>query len=276
MSDKLNYYLNAWDLSDPKPLAQTVTSNLYTVTSEGTTVVLKLLTPVGTEEKMGAVALRYFDGHGAIRLLREDDQAHLLEYVEGEDLIPLVQRGDDEKATEIIADVLNKLHTVSSAPLPGELTPLRRWFRELFKKADDDKRNGLETIYVRAAPVAEALLSNPRDVRVLHGDIHHENIRHHPQRGWLAFDPKGLIGERTYDAANTLCNPVNMPELAEDEARLLKNAGILAQRLGIELSRILAFLFAYACLSASWTLSDGHDPAHTIRIAELVEPHVHV
>lgn len=274
MSEHLKHYLNTWDLDDPQLLAETATSQVYTVTAGEARVVLKLLTPIGQEEQKGAVALRHFNGHGAVRLLRADDQAHLLEYAEGENLIPLVERGDDEQATVIIADVLNQLHSVPAEWLPAGLTPLRRWFRVLFKKAEEDRRNAVPSIFVRAAPIAEALLANPQDVRVLHGDIHHENIRHHSQRGWLAFDPKGLIGERTFDAANTLCNPMNMPTLVENETRLLKIAGILAHHLGIDLARLLTFAFVYTCLSASWLLFDQQDASHTLRIAEILEPHV--
>jgi streptomycin 6-kinase len=50
------------------------------------------------------------------------------------------------------------------------------------------------------------MLADPREVRVLHGDIHHRNIRM-SGRGWLSLDPKGLVGERTYDCASSLCNP---------------------------------------------------------------------
>ena len=79
MPAKLNYYLQTWQLSDPLPLAETPTSRIFTVTQGETRVVLKLLTPVGVaDEKNGAVALRYWDGRGAVRLLREDGQAHLL------------------------------------------------------------------------------------------------------------------------------------------------------------------------------------------------------
>lgn len=73
--------------------------------------------------------------------------------------------------------------------------------------------------------IAEQLLSDHQKTRVLHGDIHHYNIKNSPRR-WLAFDPKGVIGERTYDCANALCNPV-MPELVHNETRLLNNAGFL-------------------------------------------------
>jgi streptomycin 6-kinase len=275
MTEQLIRYLQMWDLSDPRPLAQTPTSHVYTVIYRETRVVLKLLTPIGVQdERNGAIALRCFAGRGAVRLLREDEQAHLLEYADGQDLVGMVSSGEDDKATAIIADVLNRLHSASEDSLPDGLTPLRTWFRALFKRAEIEKRSDLDSLYIRAAAIADTLLADPYDVRVLHGDIHHENIRHHTQRGWLAFDPKGLVGERTFDAANTLCNPGQMPDFVENEGRILRRAEILSQALDIDLSRTLAFLFAYVCLSASWYLEDGQYPRHELRIAEIVEPHI--
>jgi streptomycin 6-kinase len=87
---------------------------------------------------------------------------------------------------------------------------------------------------------------------VLHGDIQHHNIRLHPVRGWLAYDPKGLYGERLYDAANTLCNPATARDRVLSEARLLQVSQVLADKMGAPVGRLRAFVFAYACLSASW------------------------
>ncbi len=274
MSTKLDEYLKKWDLSDPQPLATTASSHVYTVTFEGTRVVLKLITEYGFEEREGAIALCYFDGHGAVRLLRDDEHAHLVEYVAGDDLVSMVRNGEDDEATAIIGDVLNQLHQPNSKPLPDNLTGLKRWFRSLFLKAKADQSDGVDSVYVRAAALAETLLDNPRDVRVLHGDIHHENVRYHAERGWLAFDPKGLVGERTYDAANTVCNPMNMAELVENEERILRTSGILAEKMGIAHSRVLAFVYIYACLSATWIESDGNVPSHELNIAGLVERHI--
>ncbi|MBC8170798.1 MAG: phosphotransferase, partial [Anaerolineae bacterium] len=262
MSNNLNHYLKLWDLADPEPLAQTGTSNLYTVTYQTERVVLKLLTPAGDEEKHGAAALHHWNGQGAVRLFRFDDQAHLLEYASGDDLTGLVKSGSDHEATTIIADVLNQLHSVPAEPPPAGVIPLNIWFRELFNFASRDRSAGIDSIFTRGAALAEKLLADPMDVRVLHGDIHHENIRHHPQRGWLAFDPKGLIGERTYDAANTFCNPMKLPGLTENEARILKTADLLADKLKIDRTRLLSFVFIYACLSASWWLMVDHEPHH--------------
>ena len=131
---------------------------------------------------------------------------------------------------------------------------------------------------MRSASLAKRLLLDQREVRVLHGDIHHRNIRK-SSRGWLTFDPKGLIGERTYDCANTLCNP-DMPELVHNETRLLTNAAVLADALALDLSRILAFTYAYACLNASqWLPHIDTKGAEDIvdwflKIAVMIEPHV--
>ena len=275
---KLNYYLTAWNLSNPQLLTQTMTSHIYTVTYETETVILKLLSPSETDEQRGAVALRCFDGHGAVRLLRYDEGAQLMEYAAGDELVTLVERGEDENATHIIAQVIQQLHSVPQNIPHDGLIMLERWFEALFNKATSDRQACIDSIYVRSASLAKRLLVDPRDVRVLHGDIHHRNIRKTP-RGWLTFDPKGLIGERTYDCANTLCNPV-MPELVHNETRLLTNAAILADTLALDLSRVLAFTYAYACLNASWwLLRMGTKGAEDIiqwhlKIALIVEPHV--
>lgn len=282
MSDheKLNDYLAAWNLSTPQILKQTMTSHIYTVTHESETVILKLLSSSEMDEQRGALALRYFDGNGAVRLLRYDDGAQLMEYAAGDELVTLVERGEDENATRIIARVIKQLHSVpQDAPYNGMLM-LDRWFGALLKKAAADKQVGIESIYVRSASLAERLLADQREIRVLHGDLQHYNIRNTP-RGWLAFDPKGVVGERTYDCANTLCNPV-MPELVHNETRLLNNAAILADTLTLELGRVLAFTYIYACLNASWwsQLSSMEKAEDIVRwhlnVATIIEPYIKI
>jgi streptomycin 6-kinase len=271
---QLNSYLATWSLSNPQLLAQTATSHIYTVTHGTETVILKVLSASETEEQTGALALRYFDGRGAVRLLWYDEGAHLLEYAAGDELVTLVERGEDENATRVIAQVIKQLHSIpQDAPRDG-LFVLDRWFGALFAKAAADRQAGSESIYVRSAALTERLLADQREVRVLHGDIHHRNIRQ-SSRGWLAFDPKGVVGERTYDCANTLCNP-EIPELVHNETRLLTNAAILADALALDRSRVLAFTYAYACLNASWWLRLGGDDIVQwhLKVAAIIEPHI--
>ena len=171
--------------------------------------------------------------------------------------------------------MLKQLHSVDQDVPHNGLFILDRWFEALFNKAAADRQAGIESIYLRGASLAEQLLVDQREVCVLHGDIHHRNIKQ-SSRGWLAFDPKGLVGERTYDCANTLCNPF-MPGIVHNETRLLTNAAILAEGLELELSRVLEFTFAYACLSASWEArAPGNEDAvqWALQVAEIIEPHI--
>ena len=275
MSDKLNHYLKKWNLSNPQLLAETATSHVYSVEMNGETFALKLLTPIGVhDESPGTIALDCWAGNGAVRLFQYDDEAQLMEYIDGTDLVQMVENGDDEQATIIIAETLNKIHSAYNGKPPDGLWALKRRFRSLFEKAEQDKLEGIDSVFRRAAPFVQNLLDNQQEERILHGDMHHWNMRYHAKRGWLTFDPKGVYGERSFDAANTLCNPVIMPELVTDEKRLLRNAEILAKHLHIDLSRILAYTFAYTCLSVAWSLEDDQNPYPTVKLAEILETHV--
>ena len=277
MNEPLDDYLRLWNLSDPKPLAHSPRGAVYTVCRNNEKVVLKLLTPIGAEDEADAVvALRYFDGHGAVRLLAHDDRAHLLEYAGDEELAQMVARGDDLAAAAIIAGVLNKLHRPQPAVPRPELRTLRQRFRSLFSTAAQDEAAGEDSIYVRGARVAQHLLANPQHECVLHGDIQHHNIRLHPVRGWLAYDPKGLYGERLYDAANTLCNPATPRDRVLSEERLLQVSQVLAENMGVQVGRLRAFVFAYACLSASWPdKPEGSEVKHWfLTVARNAERHV--
>jgi streptomycin 6-kinase len=230
--------------------------------------VIKLLTDIGVEdEAAGAAALTYFDGLGAVRLLEHDHRAHLLEYAECPDLVSMVEGGDDERATLTIAVVLNALHERRDKPPPSGLKTLRERFQSLFARAASPSP---DPIYVKAARLAEELLASEQAPQVLHGDMHHGNVRHCEGRGWLAIDPKGLYGERTFDAANVLLNP-NKSAIVLDERRIVRTLDILASELSLDRTRLAGFVFAYCCLSACWSVEDGDDPTLALAVARAAE-----
>jgi len=272
MRENLESYISKWRLSDPQPLAQTATSNLYRVLTSNGLAVLKIFSKIGAEDEKGAVdAIRWYDGEGAIRLLNHDEGAMLLEYADGEDLITLVKSDQDDRATQIIIDVLKKLLRENQDNAPTRLTSLNRRFHSLFEKAEEDRWMGTASLFFRGAVVARNLLADQGPPYILHGDIHHENIRWHSRRGWLAIDPKGLIGDRVYDAANALCNPNSLPNVVQSRERLLRHAAAMAAGLNISKARLLSYVFAHACLSACWSLEDGLSPSFGIAMAEIAE-----
>jgi streptomycin 6-kinase len=101
----------------------------------------------------------------------------------------------------------------------------------------------------QAASTALELLAEPEEVVVLHGDIHHGNVLDFGPRGWLAIDPKGLVGERGFDHANLFCNP----DLASATApgRLARQATIVAEAARLDRRRLLRWILAWAGLSAA-------------------------
>lgn len=241
--------------------------------ADGSPAIVKALKPFDdvADELRGEHYLAWRRGEGAVRLLGRDGHSMLLEYA-GETLLEQVldQQGDNA-ATEIAAEVMAKLFSQGKDPFPPELQPLRERFSSLFKKATIDRDSGHDSLYVEAAIIADRLLANPHDIRPLHGDLHHENILHGP-RGWLAIDPKGVLGDPGFDAANMFYNPLDRDELCLDPERIAHMAEIFAKTLGQTPPAVLDHAIAYGCLSAAWHHEDDNEveESRELSIAEAI------
>ncbi|OYX00148.1 MAG: hypothetical protein B7Z15_20540, partial [Rhizobiales bacterium 32-66-8] len=117
--------------------------------------------------------------------------------------------------------------------------------------------------HARASGIALKLFDRPTAAVPLHGDLHHDNIMS-SDRGWLAIDPKGLIGDPAYDVANVFINPKGAAHLATDPRRIAARADILAERLNYSRKRILGWAAAHAALSACWLLADKSAITHQL------------
>lgn len=199
----------------------------------------------------------WWDGVGAARVLQHDSDAVLLECATGgRSLAKMVASGEDDEASRILCRVVSRLHEPRSAVRP-ELIPLDVWFRALEPMA---LREG--GVLARSAAIARRLLAEPQEMVPLHGDIHHGNVLDFGARGWLAIDPKGLLGERGFDYANLFCNPEHRIALAE--GRLVRQVRVVVEAAGMERSRLLMWVVAWAGLSAAWSIEDGEDDAEAM------------
>lgn len=248
-----------WDVDNPKLLSDGIGGRVWRVTlADGQPAALKQASLLAQKEVPGGNDfLRWLDGDGAVRLLNEHGDLSLLEWAGERTLLAHLEDHGDDAATAIAADVVARLHATRDLPAPPSLTTLTDNFASLFAKAEEDRRAGKRSQFVEAADVAARLLANQRDVRPLHGDIHHENILY-GARGWLAIDPKGVLGDPAFDIANLFYNPVEL-ELRTSEARAVSMATILAERLRCDIGKVLDYAFAFPALSASWHLEDGND-----------------
>jgi streptomycin 6-kinase len=253
-------YLARWDLTpDGKPIISS-TSRLLPVRAGHVPAMLKIA--VIEEEKKGNTLMIWWNGHGAARVMAHSEDAILMERAEhGASLADVARDGEDDEASRIICSVVAKLHEARSRP-PCALLPLTEWF-EALNHASQSEGGILHT----AAATASKLLASQHDIVVLHGDMHHDNVLNFGSRGWLAIDPKGLIGERYFDYANIFCNPDE--KTATTPGRLTRQVRVVADTAGVERNRLLEWILAWAGLSAAFLLDDGRPPHCALRVAEV-------
>lgn len=241
-------HIKRWRLTiDGEPII-THSSHLLPVLWDGRPAMLKI--SKDWAERAGGALMQWWDGIGAARVYAHDGEAVLLERAMGHrSLLAMAIDGADDAATRIICSTVAKLHTPREKPRP-ELIALTRWFRDLASAAEVHG-----DILGQCNLIARTLLSDPRDPVVLHGDIHHSNILDFERHGWLAIDPKGLIGERGFDYANIFANE-DLPTISAP-GRLQRQLRLVASEAGLEPKRLLQWIAAYSGLSAAWFLSDG-------------------
>lgn len=263
-------WLTRWGLvSDGEPI-RTHASHLLPVLRDGAPAMLKL--PEAEDERRGYLPLQYWSGDGAARLLArsEHGEAMLIERATGQRSLAAMARSSadgDDNATSILCDAIAALQK-PRGPAPTGLIPLDIWFRDLFPAAS--KHGGL---LVRAATEANALLPAQQEIVPLHADLHHDNVLDFEDRGWLAIDPKSVIGDRAFEYTILFCDP----DLADPRLPAAVAPGAFERRLeivlsksGLERQRLLRWIIAWCGLSASWFLED-EDPLAEINLTILTK-----
>lgn len=269
-------HLVKWRLRSPSLIAQTPTSDIYKVRrANGKTAILKHWTKIGRRDEVNSnTILKWWRGQGAVRLYECDDEGQLLEFAEGKTLGEETrdQKLSDKAALTVVCELIRKLHG-PHARTPNNLTPLDIRFRALNER-DTRKSPQHKQLFARGRSVARQLLSRQVDVRPLHGDLHHDNIIASKDRGWLAIDPKGLIGDPYYDLGNLFLNPLGREQVNATPRRINLLADQLARELEFNRQKILRYAFAHAMLSAAWHEQDGGDGAYSVKIAELIAKYI--
>jgi streptomycin 6-kinase len=253
-------YLKRWELTPDGDPIKTHSSDLLPVDWFGVPCMIKVAH--SDEERRGAVLLRWWDGIGAPTVIGYKGDAIWMSRADGNrSLAEMARSGQDDQASRIICDVAAKLHRPRKKLRLPDLVPLEHWFSDLPPAA---RTHG--GILAKSA-AARDLLATPREVWVLHGDLHHGNVLDFVNLGWLAIDPKGLIGERGFDFANIFCTPDF--KTATAPGRLVRQASIVAEAAHLDRARLLRWILAYAGLSAAWTIGEGGDPTLALTVAEI-------
>jgi streptomycin 6-kinase len=204
---------------------------------DATDAVLKLQLP-HPESDPEAAGLRAWAGHGAVRLLDHDPDRHALLIERCRPGHGLVDEGGTHEAVEAGAVVGARLHE-GRAPdgLPDLATRLAAW-------ADDVEGQIDRTAVPDPGLVARALTTmrtRPAACRaplLLHGDLNPTNVLAAERAGWLAIDPKPMVGDPAYDGTRLVLQPD--PCATSDPPAVLRDRlGIVSSTMGIDPDALL-------------------------------------
>ena len=224
-------------------------------TDDGEPAVLKVGWP-HWEAEHEALALRTWNGNGAVRLLRADPHrwALLLERLRTRDLV-----GEwDLHACEVVGGLYGRLHVPAPPRLRRLSDQASRWAGEL-----DRLTRGAPVpprLVERARSLCRDLATDPdTDGHLVHTDLHFENVLATWDESWLAIDPKPLSGDPHYEPAPMLWNEYSLyaGRLREGvRARL----GTLVDAAGLDEDRARAWTFVRMMVNVKGELLENADP----------------
>ena len=244
----------------------------FAVRADGTDAILKMGVP-NKELATEIEALKLYQGRYAVQLLEANPNqgAMLLQRLTPGK--PLSSLANDEEATAIAARLMRNLPM--PAPTPNRSFPtIAHWalaFNRLRKRFDGKTGPLPHRMVDKAERLFQELQSSSSQDMLLHGDLHHENILLNGDN-WLAIDPKGVIGDPTYEAARFLHNPIpGFLSMNQPRQVTQRRVEIIAQILKEEPSRILAWAYFDSVLSACWSIEDNTDWQYAMACAEIFD-----
>ncbi|WP_435885103.1 aminoglycoside phosphotransferase family protein [Streptomyces prunicolor] len=246
-------FLDEWELRlDGPSMNGRCALVLPVLRADGTPAALKLQ-DVDEETAGEPVALRVWDGEGAVRLLEADADTGTLLLERLDSGRVLADLPDSREATLVIARLLARL-TAVEAPAGlrrlGDIAArlLDRTSAVLPQVSDPAERRLLADC---AAAVRE-VVGEPGD-RLLHWDLHFENVLAADRAPWLAIDPKPLAGDPGFDLLPALWNRFDADEVGW-------RFDAMTEVLGLDRDRARAWTLGRVLQNALWAVEDGRPP----------------
>ncbi|MFB7178979.1 aminoglycoside phosphotransferase family protein [Streptomyces sp. NPDC056257] len=245
-------FLERWELRCTGPAMHGVTALVLPVErADGSAAVLKLVAL--DEESAGEpVALRAWAGRGCVRLLEHDAETGtlLLERLDERRHLSALARRDARRAVGVVGELLARLTAV---PAPAGLRGLGEIAARMLEDvpravgllAQERERRVLRDC---AAAVAE-VAGEPGD-RLLHWDLHYDNVLAGGREPWLAIDPKPLAGDPAFDLL-----PAIVDNFRAQEVRW--RFDLLTEAVGLDRERARAWTLGRVLQNCLWDLEDG-------------------
>jgi streptomycin 6-kinase len=204
--------------------------------ADGTPAVLKLQHS-HREDEQEADALERWDGDGAVRLLRRDDERHALLLERCDPGTPLSRGAADPLG--VLIEILPRLWRDAGG------------FRTLEEEVEWWALDG------EVGELARELVGTQGEQVLVHQDLHGENVLAAQREPWLVIDPKPLAAEREFAVAPI----VRSSELGPSRRDALNRLDRLCAELGLDRERARGWTVVQ---TTAWSEESVHDRSEVI------------
>ncbi|MBU8550426.1 aminoglycoside phosphotransferase family protein [Streptomyces sp. IPPR8] len=224
---------------------------LPVVAGDGTPAVLKLQI-LDAETEGEPVALRLWDGDGAVRLLDHDPATGTMLLERLDPTRTLAHVADSREAALVVARLLAHLTATPAPPGLRHLGDIARGMLERTPRALERVPDPADRrLIADCAAAVREVVDEPGD-RLLHWDLHYENVLGSERAAWLAIDPKPLAGDPAFDLMPALDN-----RYEPGETRWRFDA--MTDVLGLDRERARTWTLGRVLQNCLWNVEDG-DP----------------
>ncbi|MFI2127767.1 aminoglycoside phosphotransferase family protein [Streptomyces sp. NPDC020299] len=244
-------FLDRWGLRLDGPSMYGVSALvlLVAVRSDGAPAVLKL--QLTDEESVGEpVALRVWDGDGAVRLLAHDPGTGTM-LLERLDPARMLSHVPDSRAAVLV--VARLLAHLSSFPAPEGMRRLGDIAAAMLERTppvlDRVPDVSARRLVADCAAAVREVAGEPGD-RLLHWDLHYENVLAAGRAPWLAIDPKPLSGDPGFDLWPALVNRF-------DAGEVRWRFDAMTEVLGLDRGRARAWTLGRLLQNCLWDVESG-------------------
>ncbi|KQX10772.1 hydroxyurea phosphotransferase [Streptomyces sp. Root431] len=247
-------FLGRWGLRVTGPSMYGVASLVLPVerVADGGRAALKMQL-LDDESEGEPVGLRVWDGAGAVRLVEHDagTGTMLLEWLDA--ARPLSSVADTREALRIVAGLLARLVAVPAPPGLRTLGDIAAAMLADVPEAAARLSAADAAVLRDCAAAVREVAGEPGD-RLLHWDLHLNNVLAAEREPWLAIDPKPLAGDPGFDLLPALTDRFD-----PDPDELLWRFDLLAEVVG-DRRRAVAWTLGRVLQNGLWDVEDG-EPA---------------
>lgn len=261
-------YLDRWQLDLDGPPGYGVVSLVLPVRrADGMRAALKLQ-PVNEENAGEPVGLRAWAGRGAVLLLDEDPGTGTLLLERLDAGRPLTVVADDLEALRVLAELMARLVSV---PAPAGLRRLGDIAQAMVAQAPQAVtvlRTSRDRRLVQTCAAVVAELAAEAGDRLLHWDLHYDNILAGEREPWLAIDPKPLAGDPGFELLPALGNRWNdIVATADMGAAVRRRFDLMVEVLGLDRQRAVGWTLGRILQNALWDVADGATELDAVQVA---------